>query len=150
MERLSVLRPRVTPPHSAPAHIEGKKRSDLSEPFVLLVDDEPAILEIAQEYLEAGGYRVLTALDGPEAIRLHGQFQEEIVAVVTDLCLPGVGGRELIGTLAARKPGLRVIGTSGGSPGTPPDSQRCGGYEFLPKPYTGEQLLEVLRRMLAA
>ena len=92
----------------------------------------------------------MTAKNGPEALQLQGEFRDRIIAVVTDLTMPHLDGRELIRAMGARDPKLRVVGTSGGDAGPAPASGCCRKYEFLPKPYTDEQLLAALARALTA
>ncbi len=79
---------------------------------VLLVDDEQAVREVAEQALQRLGYEVHSAGDAREALALYDQIGE-IDAVVTDLRMPGMGGDELIGKLRRRDAALPVILTSG-------------------------------------
>jgi DNA-binding response OmpR family regulator len=65
----------------------------VSEQTVLVVDDEEAIAEAVRARLESEGYRVVVALDGPEAIEAHREHQPDLV--VLDLMLPGMDGLEV-------------------------------------------------------
>ncbi|TMK91465.1 MAG: response regulator transcription factor [Actinobacteria bacterium] len=65
----------------------------MSEQTVLVVDDEEAIAEAVRARLESEGYRVVVALDGPEAIEAHREHQPDLV--VLDLMLPGMDGLEV-------------------------------------------------------
>jgi DNA-binding response OmpR family regulator len=65
----------------------------VSERTVLVVDDEEAIAEAVRARLESEGYRVVVALDGPEAIQAHREHQPDLV--VLDLMLPGMDGLEV-------------------------------------------------------
>ena len=65
----------------------------MSEQTVLVVDDEAAIAEAVRARLESEGYRVVVALDGPEAIEAHLEHQPDLV--VLDLMLPGMDGLEV-------------------------------------------------------
>jgi DNA-binding response OmpR family regulator len=65
----------------------------VSEQTVLVVDDEAAIAEAVRARLESEGYRVVVALDGPEAIEAHREHQPDLV--VLDLMLPGMDGLEV-------------------------------------------------------
>jgi DNA-binding response OmpR family regulator len=60
---------------------------------VLVVDDEEAIAEAVRARLESEGLRVLVALDGPEAIRMHAEHRPDLV--ILDLMLPGMDGLEV-------------------------------------------------------
>lgn len=127
------------PPAAAP-------RRDL----ILLADDEEAIRIIARRTLEMFGYRVVTAANGQEALRLHTRHPQEIALVVTDMAMPGMDGAQLIASLVARDPGLRIITMSGyrvseadGGPVLPP--QVIG---YLDKPFTAELLLRTIAAVL--
>jgi CheY-like chemotaxis protein len=61
----------------------------LSEPVVLLVEDEPLVLLVAQDALEAGGYTVLPAQSVSEAVEVLEQRSSELAGLVTDIRLPG-------------------------------------------------------------
>jgi len=75
-------------PSTAPAY-----DCSVSEQTVLVVDDEEAIAEAVRARLESEGYRVVVALDGPEAIEAHREHQPDLV--VLDLMLPGMDGLEV-------------------------------------------------------
>src|SRR5205814_4445959 len=76
------------PPSTAPAY-----DCSVSEQTVLVVDDEEAIAEAVRARLESEGYRVVVALDGPEAIEAHRESHPDLV--VLDLMLPGLDGLEV-------------------------------------------------------
>ncbi len=80
---------------------------------LLLADDEPAVLDIAQRTLEAIGYKVITATNGEEAIQKYVEHQEEIVGAVLDLMMPvmdGEGATNGIRELNANLPIVIVTG----------------------------------------
>jgi PAS domain S-box-containing protein len=81
--------------------------------MLLIVDDEPLILRVAQTALEKLGYQVLCATNGLAALELARQHADELALVVTDVVMPKLGGRELAQRLQALKPGLKVLYTSG-------------------------------------
>jgi two-component system, cell cycle sensor histidine kinase and response regulator CckA len=80
---------------------------------VLVVEDEPLILKVAQVALEKLGYRVLCARDGLDALELAREQAYDIDLLVTDVVMPKLGGRELAQRLQALRPGLKVLFTSG-------------------------------------
>jgi PAS domain S-box-containing protein len=80
---------------------------------ILLVEDEPIVRRLVQEILRLSGYAVLTALQGDEALRLCEQHQETIDLLLTDVVMPGIGGRELAERAAALRPTLKVLFMSG-------------------------------------
>jgi DNA-binding response OmpR family regulator len=116
---------------------------------VLLVEDEGAVRMMALHALQSSGYAVLDAEDGEQALRVVQTFGVPIRLLVTDVVLPGVGGRELADRLRVAQPGLRVLYTSGYTEG---EIARRGSLaddaQFLPKPFTPSDLLLRVREVL--
>ena len=108
----------------------------------MVVDDEPLVLVVTRKTLEKHGYRVLTAVDGAEAIALFAESQRDIDLVITDMMMPVMNGQALIAALHRIKPGFPIIATSGMNPDDIcPSNSECGCLCFLPKPFSGEDLM---------
>jgi two-component system, cell cycle sensor histidine kinase and response regulator CckA len=117
--------------------------------LILIVDDEPLIRQVAQTVLETHNYRTLLASDGIEAIAVYAQHKTEISAVLMDMMMPSMDGMTAIRTLQKLNPKINVIATSGLTSNAQLTVER--GIEvkaFLPKPYTANDLLDVLQRVL--
>src|SRR5690606_28854972 len=80
---------------------------------LLLAEDEPAIRQALARVLRTHGYEVIEAANGGEALRLAEAEPGRIDLLLTDVMMPGIGGRELAQRLAHQRPGLRVILMSG-------------------------------------
>jgi len=117
---------------------------------VLLVEDEPTVREMTRATLEDGGYRVIEAGDGREALNIWDRSSANIDLVVTDMVMPnGVSGGALARTLQAHTPDLHVICTSGYTPEyIDRDLPSNNRITFLAKPYLPSRLLEVVRHCL--
>jgi DNA-binding NtrC family response regulator len=85
----------------------------MSNELILVVDDEPEIGDIVTRVLQRDKYRVLTASSATEALRIIGEQKAPIDLVITDLVMPGIGGRELVWRLQELCPGVCVILLSG-------------------------------------
>jgi PAS domain S-box-containing protein len=80
---------------------------------ILLVEDEEALRRFVKRGLVRDGYTVLEARDGIEALEVVAAHAGPIDLVVTDIVMPRLGGRELVGRLHETKPDLRVLYTTG-------------------------------------
>jgi two-component system, cell cycle sensor histidine kinase and response regulator CckA len=117
--------------------------------LILVVDDEEGIREVVEATLLASGYRVLTAEDGEVALRLYEQHQQEIKVVLTDLMMPKKDGVTAIREMRALNPQVKIIVTTGVKlSGHLTEATKIGFGVFLPKPYTADELLGALDKVL--
>jgi CheY-like chemotaxis protein len=146
---IRILLPVAEDPPSPDQRSPGPGASGSGE-TVLVVDDEPVVRAMMTRSLREAGYLVLEAENGPSAIAVAAQHPGPIDALVTDLAMPGMRGRELARTLATARPGLRVLFVSGFAGD---EVERLGlleaGRPFLSKPYSPEMLVERVRELLA-
>ncbi|MBW2017598.1 MAG: PAS domain S-box protein [Deltaproteobacteria bacterium] len=120
-----------------------------SKETILLVDDEPIILEVAQDMLSHFGYRTLTASSGEQAIEIFGTQGNHIDLVILDLNMPGMGGTECLDKLLSMDPGVKVLMASGYS--TDGNAENClekGAVGYIAKPFKCDDLLRKLREVL--
>ncbi len=117
---------------------------------ILVVEDEEDVRDFIGEVLKAHGYHVLLAGSGPEACKLWAQHRDRIDLMFTDMIMPGgLSGWQVADRLTAEKPSLKVIYTSGYSPGMGgKDLSYLEGQNFLPKPHGPARLLRMLRDCL--
>ena len=117
---------------------------------ILLVEDEPALLNMMRLTLTQLGYQVLTASTGNEALKVWKQHGPKIRLLLTDMLMPdGMTGRELAERLIQKKPRLKVIYMSGYSPDlVARDFEVQTGVNFLAKPFQARQLAQVIRDSL--
>ncbi len=134
----------ASPPPAAAVPVRGAGE------LVLLVEDEPVVREMARATLESGGYQVVEAGDGREALQIWDQRSADIDLVVTDMVMPnGVSGGALARTLQAQSPDLHVICTSGYTPDyIERDLPANDRITFLAKPYRPSRLLQVIQQCL--
>ena len=129
--------------------LEQSKMPCGHDELVLVVDDEEAIREVAQKILERFGYRVLTAVNGAEAVSIYQERQHEIAVVITDMAMPVMDGPAAINALQAINPRIRIIGASGlDTENGMAKAQAAGVKHFIPKPHTTEVLLHTLHQVL--
>ncbi|MFN4261418.1 MAG: PAS domain S-box protein [Gemmataceae bacterium] len=116
--------------------------------MVLVVDDEPAIREIARSTLTAYGYQVMTATQGKEAVELYAQMGQNIHVVITDMIMPVMDGGATIRSLRTLNPQVRIIAASGLNDSLPEDPTQLGVADILSKPFTAPILLQTIRQVL--
>jgi two-component system, cell cycle sensor histidine kinase and response regulator CckA len=117
---------------------------------VLVVDDEEMVRRLVARMLTAFGYRVLEARSGQEAVRLLRRGAHRIHGVLTDVAMPGIGGRELGETIARCWPQIRVLYMSGYAALRMVDQGHLDPKQpFIQKPFTSEQLARRIRELLA-
>jgi PAS domain S-box-containing protein len=133
-----------------PAQEEAKAKPRGGSETILLVEDDAAVRTVTRLLLARHGYRVLEAASGVEALEIWRAQEGRIDLLLTDLVMPeGVDGRELAAQLRTQQPGLKVIFTSGYSPGLAGRELTLqAGQSFLPKPCPPQQLLETVRTRL--
>jgi signal transduction histidine kinase len=114
---------------------------------ILLVDDEPEILELLKRQLEARHFTIFTALSGQEA--LHQLAEQTIDILATDVRMPGMDGITLLEKAMAHQPTLQsVVITGHGDLDTALRAMRLGAYNFLLKPVGVSELEITLRNCL--
>jgi two-component system cell cycle sensor histidine kinase/response regulator CckA len=117
---------------------------------VLVAEDEAPLREMVVQILRIQGYVVLEAASGPDALELWERANRPIDLLLTDMVMPGgIMGSELAERLTSRCPRLKVIYTSGYSPGMAGrDASLLAGPNFLPKPYSIGKLAQLVRECL--
>ena len=116
---------------------------------ILLVEDNAEVRRAARRFLVGYGYHVVEAVDGTDALRLVRQPSSRFDLVITDVVMPEMGGRELVGHLTRLQPGTPVLYISGYA-----DSSALGGEIISPavgllhKPFTAETLAGTVREIL--
>jgi len=116
---------------------------------VLLTEDLDDLRELLQRLLTHAGYRVLVARDGEEALALALAQPTPIDALVTDLGLPKISGKDLALRLRQHWPGLKVLATSGHAPSHEGPASWLGpNGRFMAKPFNFDALLAELRALL--
>ncbi|UBF30491.1 response regulator (plasmid) [Kovacikia minuta CCNUW1] len=119
--------------------------------LILAVDDETAIREVTRAALEAYRYRVITAEDGVDAISVYVQHKDDIGLVLLDMMMPSMDGPTTIRTLKKINPHIKIIAVSGLlSSYQSADFTPAEVAAWLPKPYTVEELMKAIHRVLAA
>jgi PAS domain S-box-containing protein len=138
--------PRVNDPvaaesHATPAPARGSET-------IVLVEDEPAVRELAAEILREHGYTVLET--GPErALAVVAQHRGDIHLVLTDVIMPGISGRAVADDIERLRPGTKVLFMSGYTDDTIVHHGVLeGGATLLAKPFRADDLLRTVREVL--
>jgi len=116
---------------------------------ILIVEDEPAVRSALGRMLIAGGYKVISAENGTEALKLFGAAKDDIDLLITDLVMPSIGGRDLARQCTAIRDSLKVIYISGYTRDSLLSPQTFEeGTEFIEKPFTSDAILDRIARVM--
>src|SRR5437588_2209570 len=123
---------------------------------ILVADDEPDVAELFRQRFRRetrrGTYVLHYATSGPEALdRLADEILPTLVAVLSDINMPGMDGLELLGEIKQRRPDLPVMMvTAYGDDERRRRANELGAFEFITKPVDFDQLKEQLRQLPSA
>ena len=123
--------------------------SDVPQEFqrLLIVDDDPIILDLLTEFFSSLDYQYRTARNGLEAISLLEQAPSTIV--ITDLLMPEMNGMELISEIKSRWPDIDIIVVTGyGREFSYTDVIKAGASDFIKKPFDLNELEAKLNRVI--
>jgi two-component system, cell cycle sensor histidine kinase and response regulator CckA len=115
---------------------------------VMVVDDEPAVLELTKAILVHYGYEVLTAAHGAEALALYPKHAERIKVVIMDMMMPLMDGATAIRALRQQSGELQFIAISGLMDGEKIRQLLGEDIVFIPKPFSTEKLLKTVRDLI--
>lgn len=143
--------PRCQKPQTMPTEGVKAKTPRGARETILVVEDDNGVRELAQQFLESGGYTVLTARDGEAALEIVADPKWQIQLVLTDMILPKMNGNRLAEELARRRPDLQLIYMTGYAefPSSQLESQ-SGGANLLKKPFSRASLLGTVYELLLA
>jgi CheY-like chemotaxis protein len=127
------------------------KNPNGSGEYLLLIEDEPDVADLASEMLAEEGYRVVIAHDGFEALKIYERMGKQIGLVILDYFLPVIDGDAVFEELRSINPKVNVVLSSGFAEQSKIASMLAQGLRgFIPKPYSREKLLEQVRSTLEA
>ena len=115
---------------------------------ILLVDDEFVIREVGKRMLEKGGFEVLTANDGVQALAVFKDKGEMIDMVLLDWMMPHMGGKETARRIREINPQAQICFLSGYSPQDKPELLQMGDQYFIQKPFQTDVLIKTIQKIL--
>jgi len=120
----------------------------MEKPRILVVDDEAVVRKGMQRILEQEGFHVETSASGYSAI--ERMQKQEFDVVITDLKMPGMNGMEVLKTVRILQPEIPVIIITGyASVDTAVETMRRGAFDYIPKPFTPDLIIQKVRKALA-
>jgi two-component system, cell cycle sensor histidine kinase and response regulator CckA len=115
------------------------------------MEDEESVRELVRLTLTARGYKVIEAENGECGLRTAEEFKEHIDILITDVVMPGIGGRELAKKLTSLRPDISVLYLSGYTEDAVITHGALGPKTaFLQKPFTLQNLAKKVREVLRA
>ncbi|MEO0123207.1 MAG: response regulator [candidate division WOR-3 bacterium] len=117
-------------------------------PKILVIDDEPTICDACCQILTDKGYSVELAKNGEEGLKKFEDFNPDVVFI--DLKMPGISGMDVLKAIVDRKTNaIPIVITGYASIETAVESMKNGAFDFLPKPFTAEELIVITERAVA-
>jgi signal transduction histidine kinase/CheY-like chemotaxis protein len=115
---------------------------------ILLIEDEPLVLEITSNILVNQGYKLIKARNGMEAIDIYKNTSEKIDLIITDVMMPTMTGKEVFEVLKAENPDIRVLFMSGYTDDASYYTDLGKNSRFINKPFLPEVILQNIRAIL--
>ncbi|MGA2632000.1 MAG: response regulator [Terriglobia bacterium] len=148
---VKIYLPRV---EEAQAAVEGRQPSAPAlggNETILMAEDQDAVRVLVCEVLKSKGYKVLEASQGEEALRMAREHEGPIHLLVTDVVMPGMGGRDLARNLVALRPEMKVLYMSGYTGDAIVNHGVIEeGLAFIQKPFAPAALARKVREVLGA
>jgi PAS domain S-box-containing protein len=144
---LEVLLPAVEDPVTESVPVARPAARARGDETIVVVEDEPSLRRIVCEILETSGYRAHPAEHPEEALAVCAELEargESIDLLLSDVVMPGIGGRELAAQVRLRYPRVRVLLMSGYDESGGAE----GGYPLIGKPFTAAALAARVRETL--
>ena len=125
--------------------------SPIGRETILLVEDDVAVRSVTVSVLKRAGHAVIETSNGLEALRIAEANKPEITLVISDMVMPGMGGRALAAELARRRPNVPVLLMSGYTRDSISGNSELGEKgTFIEKPFTPEKLMKKVSDVLEA
>jgi two-component system, cell cycle sensor histidine kinase and response regulator CckA len=142
LPRVDQLVQKSQPSESAPELLRGTET-------ILFAEDEESVRTLTRSLLEDGGYTVLEASNGPQAIEVAGRYSGPIHLLLTDMVMPGMNGHELARKMIADRPKMSVLYVSGYTGSFSLNGEFLdAGASLVQKPFSRITLLEKIRETL--
>lgn len=111
----------------------------------MIIDDEEVVLDSCTQVLERSGYEVATSRDGTQGLRRVEELSPDLVLV--DLKMPGISGFDVIEKIRLHDPSIvTVVITGYATLDSAVEAMQKGAYDFIPKPFTPDELRQITRR----
>jgi CheY-like chemotaxis protein len=143
-----IFLPRTTPAADTRPATEAAPKMQRATGTVLIVEDENGVRDLAREFLQQAGYKVLEAHDGPDAMLVSGRYTGTIDLLLTDMVMPRMSGLEVAKTLLLKRPAMKVLIMSGYSD-FQIEAQDAARLASIAKPFSMPSLVQKVHEVLA-
>ena len=141
--------PRVEKPASGTKRNAETTDTPTGSETILVVEDDEMVRNFAVKVLKGYGFKVLTAADGDEAIKISGEHRKPIHLMLTDVIMPGISSRDMEESLKSSRPEMKVLYMSGYTDNTiVHHGVLDSGKAFIGKPFSPDSLGRKVREML--
>ena len=125
--------------------------SKLKKRPILVVDDEPDILNLTTKFLELGGFKIITSNNAKEAMKVIEERHKEISLVLLDVMMPGMSGMEVLRTIKKDQRYMDILVVLFTVKSFTEDIEKgrdLGADGYITKPFSGKGLLKYVQNLL--
>ncbi|MBD3214192.1 MAG: response regulator [Candidatus Lokiarchaeota archaeon] len=118
---------------------------------ILVVDDEPDILNLTKKFLELGDFNTITCSNGKEAMKIIKEKEDDIALILLDIMMPGMSGYQVLETIKTDddlKDIVVVLFTVKSFNEDIQKGKRLGADYYITKPFSGKELLKKIKEIL--
>lgn len=130
------------------AMADQKKEWRLKVPQILMVDDEPVMVQVTLKRLQKAGFRAMGTIDPKEALKWVKDNPDQFDLMITDMVMPKMDGAKLAGEVLKLRPDLPIILCSGYCTLTAEEARRAGIKKFISKPVELSELKAAVQECL--
>ncbi|MFX1275191.1 MAG: response regulator [Promethearchaeota archaeon] len=131
--------------------IKQDNESSVMKKSILIVDDEPDIVNLTEKFLNLGEFKTITCINGKEALKIIEERYEEIALVLLDLMMPGLSGYSILESIKSNekyKDILVVLFTVKSFNEDIKKGREMGADGYLTKPFAGKELVKLIKEIL--
>ena len=131
--------------------IEPDNQNSVMKKSILIVDDEPDIVNLTEKFLNLGEFKTITCVNGKEALKIVEEKYEEIALILLDIMMPGLSGYSILEIIKSNekyKDILVILFTVKSFQEDIQKGKKMGADGYIMKPFAGKELVKLIKEIL--